>query len=316
MTKERISQNKILPPIPYSKYKANMKINIVATTDIGKVRENNEDAFIICPDLNRQEWQHDKTPSYIPLGEYGSLLVVADGMGGANAGEVASTLATTTIRDSLTPERISQCVASGDIPLLLRKCVSDADKAISLRMMEDPSTAGMGTTVVICWVTADTAYVAWCGDSRCYLYHPLRGLSPLTKDHSYVQELVDDGQITAQEALTHPDSNIITRGLGDFDSQSFPDVITHPLEPNDMLLLCSDGLSGYCTDSDIESVLRDNYRDINACNDQLIQLAMQAGGHDNICIVLASLIDDSQDAPASLTRHQKLRHGLKRLLNL
>ena len=293
-----------------------MKIKIVATTDVGKVRENNEDAFIICPDLNHQEWEHDMTPSYIPLGKYGSLLVVADGMGGANAGEVASMLATTAIRDSLTPERISLCVASGDIPLLLRKCVGDADKAISLRMMEDPSTAGMGTTVVICWITEGTAYIAWCGDSRCYLYNPLHGLTPLTKDHSYVQQLVDKGEITAEEALTHPDSNIITRGLGDFDSQSTPDVVTHPLTPNDLLLLCSDGLSGYCTDSDIERVLHDNYRDVTVCKDQLLKLAMQAGGHDNICIVLASLIDDSQDAPVSLTCHQKLRHGIKRLLKL
>lgn len=293
-----------------------MKIRISAINDVGRKRENNEDAYIICPDLTKQEWQHPTMPSYIPLGKYGAITVVADGMGGARAGEIASMLATTTIRDTLTAARVSQCVASGDIPLLLRKCVSDADKAINLRMMEDPATTGMGTTVVISWITADIVYIAWCGDSRCYLFNPKNGLKPLTKDHSYVQQLVDNGEITQQEALTHPDSNIITRGLGDFDSPSIPDVITHPLESDDTLLLCSDGLSGYCTDDDIERVLRNNYQDVATCNDQLLQLAMQAGGYDNICIVLASLISDQQEMPTSYSHPRRWKHGLKRFLNL
>lgn len=293
-----------------------MKIKISAVNDVGRERENNEDAYIICPDMAQQDWKQPTMSSYIPLGKYGTVVVVADGMGGANAGEVASSLATTTIRDTLTAERVSQCVASGDVPLLLRKCVSDADKAIKLRMMDDSSTMGMGTTVVICWIMADIAYIAWCGDSRCYLYHPLRGLKQLTKDHSYVQQLVDQGKITEQEALTHPDSNIITRGLGDFDANSVPDVVSHPLVADDLLIVCSDGLSGYCTDGDIESVLQDNYRDVTVCSDQLFQLAMQAGGHDNICIVLASLISDQQDAPTEISRSRGWRNGIKKLLNL
>lgn len=290
-----------------------MKIRLSAVNDIGRERENNEDAYIVCSDMNRQEWLQATPPTYIPLGPLGAVAVVADGMGGANAGEVASSLATTAIQETLTAERVSQCVASDDIPLLLRKCVSDADKAIKLRMMDDPSTTGMGTTVVICWITADTAHVAWCGDSRCYLYNPSNGLRQLTKDHSYVQQLVDRGEITEQEALTHPDSNLITRGLGDFDAMSVPDVVSQPIGAGDLLMLCSDGLSGYCSDSDIEQVLQSNYHDVAACCDQLFSLAMQAGGHDNICIVMASLIDDQQEIPIL---QSKAKFSLRNLFRL
>ena len=177
-----------------------------------------------------------------------------------------------------------------------------ADEAINRKAWEDPDTVGMGTTIVICWIVGKKAHIAWCGDSRCYLFNPQKGLKSLTKDHSYVQELVDQGEISEQEAFNHPDSNIITRGLGDINSQSTPDIISHPLEANDVLLLCSDGLSGYCKDNDIEHILQDNYLDIDCCNDQLLQLALQAGGHDNICLVLASLIDDNQDAPTKFSQ--------------
>jgi len=293
-----------------------MKIKIVATTNVGKVRENNEDAFIICPDLSHQEWKHDKTPSYIPLGDYGSLMVVADGMGGTNAGEVASMIAVKTVEEVFSQANIGDCISNDNIDILLQKCVKEADEAINRRVWDDPATIGMGTTIVICWILNEVAHIAWCGDSRCYIFNPQTGLLALTKDHSYVQELVDKGEISVQEAFNHPDSNIITRGLGDVDSQSTPDITSHPLKANDMLLLCSDGLSGYCTDTDIEDVLRSNYRNISECNEQLLQLALQAGGHDNICLVLASLIDNSQEAPSDLSNHKKWKNGLKRLLNL
>lgn len=103
---------------------------------------------------------------------------------------------------------------------------------------------------------------------------------------------------------------------GDFGAKSIPDVILHPLTADDLVMLCSDGLSGYCTDSEIEHVMQDNYRDVTACSDQLLQLAMQAGGHDNICIVLASLIGDEQDAPTEVSRPRSWRDGIRRLLNL
>ena len=293
-----------------------MKIKIVATTDIGKVRENNEDAFIICPDLSRQEWQHDKTSSYIPLSQLGSLLVVADGMGGTNAGEGASGIAVDTVRAVFSHEAVSSCVSTGGIHQLLQKCVREADDAINRKAWDDPSTVGMGTTIVVGWIIGGIVHIAWCGDSRAYIFNPQTGLKPLTKDHSYVQELVDSGEITKQQAFNHPDSNLITRGLGDINSQSSPDIVSHPVKDDDVLLLCSDGLSGYCTDTDIEQVLQACYTDIDRCKDQLLQIALQSGGHDNICIAMASIIGDRQEAPTEYKPQRSWREGLRKLLNL
>lgn len=274
-----------------------MKIKIVATTDTGKKRTNNEDAYIICPDLAQQDWAQSETPTYITLNKYGSLLVVADGMGGANAGEVASSIAINSIRQSFSNENVEQAIKNNSIEDLLHSCIKDANESINKRTLEDPDTFGMGTTIVVCWVIDRIAHIAWCGDSRCYVYNTLKGLKLLSKDHSFVQELIDKGEITEEEALTHPDSNIITRVLGDADSQCQPDIVSYPISPNDILLLCSDGLCGYNTNKEIEYVLNVNSIDIMKCRDDLLKLALDSGGYDNICIALASLINDNQSVP-------------------
>lgn len=274
-----------------------MKIKIVATTDTGKKRTNNEDAYIICPDLAQQDWAQSGTPTYITLNKYGSLLVVADGMGGANAGEVASSIAINSIRQSFSNENVEQAIKNNSIEDLLHSCIKDANESINKRTLEDPDTFGMGTTIVVCWVIDRIAHIAWCGDSRCYVYNTLKGLKLLSKDHSFVQELIDKGEITEEEALTHPDSNIITRVLGDADSQCQPDIVSYPISPNDILLLCSDGLCGYNTNKEIEYVLNVNSIDIMKCRDDLLKLALDSGGYDNICIALASLINDNQSVP-------------------
>lgn len=274
-----------------------MKIKIVATTDTGKKRTNNEDAYIICPDLAQQDWAQSETPTYITLNKYGSLLVVADGMGGANAGEVASSIAINSIRQSFSNENVEQAIKNNSIEDLLHSCIKDANESINKRTLEDPDTFGMGTTIVVCWVIDRIAHIAWCGDSRCYVYNTLKGLKLLSKDHSFVQELIDKGEITEEEALTHPDSNIITRVLGDADSQCQPDIISYPISPNDILLLCSDGLCGYNTNKEIEYVLNTNSFDVMKCRDELLKLALDSGGYDNICIALASLINDNQSVP-------------------
>lgn len=274
-----------------------MKIKIVATTDTGKKRTNNEDAYIICPDLAQQDWAQSETPTYITLNKYGSLLVVADGMGGANAGEVASSIAINSIRQSFSNENVELAIKNNSIKDLLHSCIKDANESINKRTLEDPDTFGMGTTIVVCWIIDRIAHIAWCGDSRCYVYNTLKGLKLLSKDHSFVQELIDKGEITEEEALTHPDSNIITRVLGDADSQCQPDIVSYPISPNDILLLCSDGLCGYNTNKEIEYVLNVNSIDIMKCRDDLLKLALDSGGYDNICIALASLINDNQSVP-------------------
>lgn len=289
-----------------------MKIKIVAVTDTGKERTNNEDAYIICPDLSQQDWSHSETPTYISLNKYGSLLVVADGMGGANAGEVASSIATKSIRRAFSKDNVENAIKNNGIEDLLYSCIKDADESINQKIYEDPDTSGMGTTIVVCWVIGNIAYIAWCGDSRCYVYNAFKGLKLLSKDHSLVQELIDKGEITEKEAFTHPDNNVITRGLGDVDSQSTPEIINYPLSPNDIVLLCSDGLCGYCTNRAIEKILEKNSIDIMKCRDELMKLALEAGGYDNICIALASIIGDYQSLPLEPTLMQKFIIKLKR----
>lgn len=292
-----------------------MKVRIAATTDKGKVRPNNEDAYIFCPDLGNQEWDRNDIPFYITLSDFGTIMVVADGMGGENAGEVASGIAVMTVKKVFTRKAVEQAVLTGRIEELMKKYVETANEAINTKANQDPSTYGMGTTIVACWIVNEIAHVAWCGDSRCYVYNPLYGLQTLTKDHSYVQELIDSGKITEKEAFTHPDSNVITRGLGDIDVITTPDMIDRRLEAGDTLILCSDGLCGYCPNQSLEGVLSRNYTDVKRCTESLLNLAMDKGGYDNICIIVASVIADNETKPHSQTFIMKLKEFCKRFLS-
>ena len=287
-----------------------MKVTISGITDVGKVRDKNEDAFVICPDLARPKW--GKKVAKVELGAKGTLLAVADGMGGANAGDVASRLALESLKSSFSSSNLDSIIENSvSIKEFLQKAVAIADKAINEHTMSHPETFGMGTTIVICWILGSKAYVAWCGDSRCYVYNPASGLIALTKDHSLVQELVDKGKLTQEEAFNHPDSNIITRGLGCFDPEPIADLTTYNIRPDDVFLLCSDGLSGYCNNSEIENVMKANCPNIGNCCKKLMDLAWDAGGYDNICIVLASVGNQYH----AKNRRLKLASFLKRLFS-
>ena len=270
-----------------------MHVAFFAKTDIGACREQNEDAFVICPNLSSPEWNHYKAS--VDLDSYGCLLAVADGMGGANAGDMAAALAVESIKSSFSSSDLASCLTSDErVRTFLDEAVASADNCIREYARQYPETVGMGTTLVLCWILEGKAYIAWCGDSRCYVFNPRYGLKALTKDHSYVQELIDRGELTEDEVLTHPDSNLITRGLGDLGTPAKADIVDYTIQPNDMFLLCSDGLCGYCTDAVIERVLRASCHNVKNCCDKLIQLALDAGGYDNICIVLAFVNDDME----------------------
>ncbi len=143
-----------------------MKIRIVAKTDTGKERDNNEDAFTFCPDLCSPNWNNNAIESHI--GQKGSVLVVADGMGGANAGEVASNLTIESIQKTFNSSNFSQIIASEEkITAFLKNVITTADRYLNEHMISHPETIGMGTTIVICWILKDKAFIAWCGDSRC-----------------------------------------------------------------------------------------------------------------------------------------------------
>lgn len=273
-----------------------MQVTLSATTHPGHERTNNEDAFAFCPDLAHPQWIHEANTVQQSLGSIGALLMVADGIGGFNAGEVASDIATHAIADTLTTEAVTQASQADDqtderCAELLRTTIAHADHAIDQHIIEDFHTVGMGTTIVMAWILPQRTYIAWCGDSRCYLYNSHEGLCPLTEDHSYVQQLVNKGEITPEEALTHPDSNIITRALGDVDCSSEPEVTSIPTKAGDMLILCTDGLCGYLTDDVIQQTVQAHAGKAEKCCNALLQLALDTGGHDNIAVAVAQLTD-------------------------
>ena len=269
------------------------KIKLTAGTNVGLVRTNNEDNFVVNKDLSQNDWFVPQEGEELSLGKYGCLLVVADGMGGTNAGEVASAIAIETMQKGFIPENLAEIIpnenedpSEGVIKEFVTSLIKQADLNIVNKSNEDKATEGMGTTIVLAWLLKDKAYIAWCGDSRCYVFNAKSGICRLSKDHSFVQELVDAGKLDQENAFDHPYSNIITRCLGDPNQRSVPDFRTYDLTDGDILLLCSDGLCGLCKDEDIIDVINENMEDLSTCKDKLIEAALAAGGHDNVTVAL------------------------------
>ncbi len=287
---------------------------LTATSNVGLIRTNNEDNYIVNPDLTKDKWEcPEDADSALTLGENGCLLVVADGMGGLNAGEVASELAVTSIRKAFEAVGdFSKITDTGaHIENFLKKIIVNADSDIKKRVKDDPSTAGMGTTIVLAWVLENVAHIAWCGDSRAYLFNKNSGLSRLSHDHSYVQELVDAGKLDPELAFDHPNSNIITRSLGDFPTAARPDYISKGISTGDYILLCTDGLCGLIRDEEILDVMLTERDSLADYQNALIDAALEAGGHDNITIALMENCDvPENDLARTLTSTVKnKKHG-------
>ena len=269
---------------------SDIKFKLAAGTNVGLIRQNNEDNFVVCSNLMTSDWMIPQTSEYTELGEYGVLLVVADGMGGANAGEVASAIAVETIQKLFVPEQLEAAVATDkSIQEFMKAVVKTADLNILHRSQEDSSTRGMGTTAVLAWILNDKAYVCWCGDSRCYVLNKQKGLSQLSKDHSYVQELVDKGELNPELMHDHPLSNVITRCLGDMEKRAEPETRIYQLHNGDIIMLCSDGLCGICHDDVILDTMIKYHQDPMDCKNELISAALSAGGYDNVTIALCNI---------------------------
>lgn len=267
-----------------------MDIQLTAKTDVGLIRKNNEDNCAVCVDLANPDWEQQEIAEAVPVGSYGSLLVVADGMGGMNAGEVASEIAIRTVIDEFNTDALEKVVTNETaITPFLTAVIKKADMNILNYSKQDAATHGMGTTIVLAWILNSKAYIAWCGDSRCYLFNNRIGYSRLSNDHSYVQSLVDQGILDAEMAFDHPYSNIITRCLGDTENHAEPDFRIQQLRDGDIIMLCSDGLCGYCRDNQIADVVFDHAADIRECCDQLITVALQEGGYDNVTVAVAKV---------------------------
>lgn len=282
-----------------------IKFRVAAKTDVGLIRTNNEDNFQVSWDLSSlpMRWVNNETHQ---LGDKGCLLVVADGMGGANAGEVASQIAIDTIKSVFTPEKISNDILSSkdSINCFIKDAIILADENIKKYAVSHPETKGMGTTIVVAWVYKDKLYIGWCGDSRAYIYNSVYGLIRLTKDHSYVQQLVDSGKLSEDEAFDFPDSNIITQCLSASPQKCKPETLAKPfnLSNGDIILLCTDGVCGMIRDVEIESILSNADEDLNKTSDSLIDAALRASGADNATLCLMKIINGLKPATPTVQK--------------
>lgn len=268
-------------------------IKIFADTNIG-LRDNNEDNYTVCPDLTLGQWEaSDNTQTAFPLGRNGCLIVVADGMGGMNAGEVASDIAIRTVQEMFAPSVLASNVTfkQDNVKTYLKKVIVEADRRVKQYAKDNPETKGMGSTIVMAWLIGSDAYIGWLGDSRAYSYVPEKGIARLSKDHSYVQELVDAKQLTEEEAMNHDMSNVITRSLGDTSQKAKPDVTVHRVCEGEIIMLCSDGLCGVCTDEEISSIIEQNAGSLPQCQEALTEAALNSGGSDNITIALLNVTE-------------------------
>ncbi len=246
-------------------------IRVVRITDVGKVREHNEDA--VASDLSV------------------GLLVLADGMGGYRAGEVASEIAVLLIASELTLAMQDEAYVDQRKPELetqsrmLQNAVEKANAAIYKISQDEPQCAGMGTTLVVGIFAENKLVVGHIGDSRMYRLR-LDVLTQLTEDHSLVQEQINAGLITQAQAQVSSNKNLVTRALG-IDAEVTLELQVFDVEVNDLYLLCSDGLSDMVSDSEIaETLIKANGNITHAAN-MLIRLANEKGGVDNISVMIA-----------------------------
>ncbi len=280
-----------------------MIVELFAKSDVGRVRRGNEDNFLVLDLSSEQTWtgSDGATPpaklTRFDLGYKGLVLVVSDGMGGALAGDVASRMAVDSVREMLISNEGEQCEQEVDLVECLKNATIYANLAIHLRSQEDSRCAGMGATFTGAAVKGDSLDLVQVGDSRGYVIR--KGQIRLaTKDQSLVQQLVDVGQISESEAETHMFRNVILQALG---AQSEVNPVTGRirLRQGDMVLLCSDGLSGKLRSEDIQQIVVGSNGDLAKACDALIEEANNRGGEDNITVVLARFLGDDLEPPAT-----------------
>ncbi|MGM0522677.1 MAG: Stp1/IreP family PP2C-type Ser/Thr phosphatase [Bacillota bacterium] len=238
----------------------------VFITDQGRVRPYNEDAGGVVCNQDKQ-----------------ALYVIADGMGGHNAGDVASAMVLQYFQTHWPKER--QLTRVDDVEHYLSQSIQTVNEQIYQKAKANDAYRGMGTTVVVVMIIDEMAVVAHVGDSRCYKISEAQ-MKQITKDHSLVNALVNAGEITEQEARIHPKKNILTRAVGTDDTIEV-DVTIISCEPGEKLLLCTDGLTNKLTDEDILAIIQ-SVQTIDEAGEKLIAEANARGGEDNISLVLIS----------------------------
>lgn len=235
-----------------------------ATSDVGKAREINEDYFYISyPDDPVQ------------------LYILADGMGGYNGGEIASKLAVVTAKNYILSNYEKAKESKETLIDLVQKSCQYANMVVYEKAKENQELSNMGTTMDICLIFQNKAFIAHIGDSRIYRIRK-EFLRKLTKDHSYVQQLVDEGRITKEESVNHPKKNMLMKALGCTQFIE-PDVMVKGFIKDDVLLMCSDGLTNMVNETEIYNIIKENPTDATKL---LVQKANDLGGNDNITAII------------------------------
>lgn len=241
-------------------------MNVIGQTHIGLVRENNQDAL-----------------EYGTLGTTAQYAVVCDGMGGANGGNIASKIAVEVIGSRIR-DGFNENMSANSVERLLDSAMTTANVGVYDRAQQQPELFGMGTTVVAAITCGNTAYISHVGDSRLYLWRN-RQLRVVTRDHSVVQGLIESGQITEEEARSHPRKNYITRALGVVAEES-GEYDELEVESGDRLLLCTDGLTNEVSPEEISQLLE---KPAEEALEALIRAALDGGGADNVTAVLMDI---------------------------
>jgi PPM family protein phosphatase len=270
-----------------------MLVDLHAKSDIGRVRRGNEDNFLLLDLTTPRTWSGSDGPenpqelNQFNLGAQGLVLVVSDGMGGALAGDVASRMAIEAVRDVLMGTQVDGAGCKPDDTLVdcLKEATMQANRNIHYKSLEDSRCSGMGATLTGAAIKGDKLDLVQVGDSRAYV---LRGdqIRLATKDQSLVQQLVDVGQISEEEAETHMFRNVILQALG-AQTELAPATARIQIRQGDMVLLCSDGLSGKLRNEEIRQIVADANHDLAAACKALVDEANYRGGEDNITVVLA-----------------------------
>jgi protein phosphatase len=259
---------------------------IFGITNVGLIRHDNQDAFLIA-NLETGDIATMSAPSLVSVHTAPFILIVADGVGGAASGALASSIATETILDELhrwwhkVPKRTPESVEAA-----LKRAIDAANRAIFQRANASPEHRGMGTTTTLTLVLDSEAYIAQVGDSRAYLVRK-GAAKQVTKDQSFVQRLIDAGRMTAKEAAESEHRNIILQALGP-EEKVVTDFYRVKLENDDYLILCSDGLSNQVSAEEIARIARGIGRPKEIC-EALVEEAMHTGAPDNITVVTARL---------------------------
>ncbi len=266
-----------------------IRLAVAALTDVGRSRDHNEDRYLVA-DLTTRDTSVTNGSRPAELGPRGSLLLVADGMGGAAAGEMASQMAVDLIFEQLATSWSSETDTSPDLfALRVREAVERANARIHAVSQEQPQLQGMGTTATIVGILGSRLLLSQVGDSRAYLIREGAAIQ-MTRDQSFLQHLLDTGRVSEAEAYEMAPRNVILQALGPSPTV---EVVQHwqPMLRGDMVLLCSDGLSGVVSAEDIAGIVTSTDALPKACQ-KLVDLANERGGPDNITVILARMTGD------------------------